>query len=317
MKKQFTALATLLPALTVAAAINIDTAYVGDVGNPATEYYPRGSVGYGYYIGTYEVTNSQYVSFLNATAATNAYESYNSNMGSSVHGGISQSGSSGSFSYSARAGMGNKPVNYVSFWDAARFANWLTSGDTEVGVYDLEGVVDSDAFGSTPEVSRDPTAWEAGGVGIASVNEWYKAAYYQPVAGGGDADGYWLYPNASNSMTTADANVEGSVGTVTDVDAYSHAVSYYGTYGQAGNVSEMHDGSGCDPRGGNYDFGDYSSDVFTGVGSEYYPPHESDSWLGFRVTSLAPIPEPSTYAAIFGGFALLFAIVRRIFSARR
>ena len=29
--------------------------------------------------------------------------------------------------------MGNKPVNYVSFWDAARFANWLTNGQGSGG----------------------------------------------------------------------------------------------------------------------------------------------------------------------------------------
>ena len=33
----------------------------------------------------------------------------------------------------------NRPVNYVSFWDAARFSNWLHngqgSGDTESGAY--------------------------------------------------------------------------------------------------------------------------------------------------------------------------------------
>jgi len=37
------------------------------------------------------------------------------------------------------------------------------------------------------------------------------------------------------------------------------------------------------------------------------PPNESDS-LGFRV---AAIPEPSTYAAIFGSFGLLLVLVRR------
>lgn len=85
---------------------------------------------YGYHIGTYEVTNSQYVSFLNATAATNTHGLYNPNMNSDSLGGIQQSGTSGSFTYSVKTGMGNRPVNYVSFWDAARFTNWLTTGNT-------------------------------------------------------------------------------------------------------------------------------------------------------------------------------------------
>ena len=44
------------------AAIVIDTVFVGDAGNPSdTTGY--GSVSYGYYIGTYEVTNAQYAMF--------------------------------------------------------------------------------------------------------------------------------------------------------------------------------------------------------------------------------------------------------------
>ena len=42
------------------------------------------------------------------------------------------------------AGYANRPVDYVSFWDAARFTNWLHNGqglggDTENGAYTLGG----------------------------------------------------------------------------------------------------------------------------------------------------------------------------------
>jgi hypothetical protein len=54
-------------------------------------------------------------------------------------GGITRSGSDGSYTYTAKAGFENKPVTYVSFWDALRFANWLNNGqgggDTETGAY--------------------------------------------------------------------------------------------------------------------------------------------------------------------------------------
>ena len=61
--------AALLAASSVQAELYISTAFVGDAGNPndSTSY---GGVSYDYYIGTHEVTNSQYVAFLNATAAT-------------------------------------------------------------------------------------------------------------------------------------------------------------------------------------------------------------------------------------------------------
>ena len=43
-------------------------------------------------------------------------------------GGITRSGSSGSFSYSAIAGRESMPVNFVDFYDSVRFANWLHNG---------------------------------------------------------------------------------------------------------------------------------------------------------------------------------------------
>ena len=291
-------------AATASAAINIETSYVGDAGN-ANDSTGYGGVSYGYHVGTYEVTNSQYAAFLNAKASTDNNNLYNTNMSSY---GITRAGSSGSYTYTVNTGFGDKPVNYVSFWDAARFTNWLTSGNTEVGVYNLGGVTSP----SNATITRDETAWANGGVAVASENEWYKAAYYQPVGAGGDADSYWLYPTASNSITTADANYGNSVGTLTDVGTYSGDASYYGTFDQGGNVWEWNDAivstTNRGLRAGAFDSnGDFLQSSFRGndgAALEY-------DVVGFRVSSLALIPEPSTYAAIFGSLALAIAIVRR------
>ena len=106
-----------------------DWTLVGDPGNACDPQSQGcfGSVGTHYNIGTYEVTNAQYAEFLNAMAATDPLGLYNTNMGSGF-GGITQSGSSGSYTYSAIAGREDMPVNYVSFYDALRFANWLNNG---------------------------------------------------------------------------------------------------------------------------------------------------------------------------------------------
>lgn len=62
--------------------------------------------------------------------------------------GISRSGSSGGYSYSVVSDWANRPVSYVSYWDACRFANWLHNGQptgiqgpgtTETGAYTLYG----------------------------------------------------------------------------------------------------------------------------------------------------------------------------------
>ncbi|HUU94516.1 MAG TPA: hypothetical protein VM487_02165, partial [Phycisphaerae bacterium] len=62
---------------------------------------------------------------------------------------IQRGGSSGSYTYSVASDWANRPVNFVSWGDAARFANWLTNGQptgvqglltTENGSYYLNGV---------------------------------------------------------------------------------------------------------------------------------------------------------------------------------
>jgi formylglycine-generating enzyme required for sulfatase activity len=294
----------LVAASSVSASIDIATSYVGDADNTAdsTTGSP-GAVGYGYHVGTHEVTNSQYVSYLNATGSTNAHGVYNSNMGSSEHGGIQQTGTSGSFTYNVKSGFGDKPVNFVSFWDAARFTNYLTTGDTESGVYVLTptGI-------SNNTITRNETAWNAGGVAVVSDDEWYKAAYYK---GGSTNAGYWDYAHQSDTIGTADANYADSVGTVADVGTYSDSVSYYGTYDQNGNVVEQTDtwaGANRFLRGGAFIS---TVDILESSYRNYGVPTHESTYLGFRVSSLGTIPEPSSYAAMFGCLALTVAIIRR------
>jgi len=330
--------AGLLAASTASVAITIDTVLVGDAGNTGEVQVGGtfGAVSYDYHIGTHEVTNAQYASFLNAAAATDTHNLYNSNMGSNARGGISRIGSPGSFTYSTRANMADKPVNYVSFWDAARFTNWLTSGNTETGVYVL-----TPAGISNNTITRNTTAWNNGGVAIASENEWYKAAYYSGVNSGdsGDIlmpndDGYWLYPTQSNSAPmVATANTTGDIsnpgtnvanynsgadwnsqdGNVTTVgSAGAASASHYGTFDQGGNVWEWNDEIFITNfralRGASF-FNDDSSLQSSGGGA--LGPADEDYWVGFRVSSLAPIPEPSAYATILGCVGLGLALMRR------
>ena len=95
-----------------------------------------GAVDYAYNIGKYEVTAGQYCEFLNAVAATDTHGLYAPNMNSHSYGcQITQNGSSGSHTYDfsgrpngTEADWANRPVNYVSWGDAARFCNWLHNG---------------------------------------------------------------------------------------------------------------------------------------------------------------------------------------------
>ena len=81
---------------------------------------------YNYQIAKNETTISDYAQFLNAKAQADPYGLYNTSMGTDANvAGITRSGASGSYTYSVLTGSGNHPIAYVSWFDAARYANWL------------------------------------------------------------------------------------------------------------------------------------------------------------------------------------------------
>lgn len=261
------------------AAVSIEYATIGDAGNVAdTTGY--GAVAYEYRIGKCEVTNSQYANFLNAVAQTDTHGLYHAGMNDH---GIARNGSSGSYGYSVTAGFENRPVVYVSWFDGARFTNWLGNGQgagsTEAGAYSL-GV-------GTGIVTVNPGA----AVYLPSEDEWYKAAYYN-----GDLEFYSIYPNGDDVITVADANYNNSVGHSTDVGSYPFATSDYGTLDQAGNVWEWNDaviGSSRGLRGGSWG-SDPAYNLRATLRSSSATTSE-DEFIGFRVAaSIASVPEPST-----------------------
>ena len=100
---------------------------VGNAGN-AADTTGYGAVTNPFAIGKYDVTVGQYTSFLNAVGATDTYGLYNTDISIDLNvAGISRSGSSGSYRYSV-IGSANHPITYVSWFDAARFANWVANG---------------------------------------------------------------------------------------------------------------------------------------------------------------------------------------------
>ncbi|RRJ95591.1 PEP-CTERM sorting domain-containing protein [Opitutaceae bacterium TAV4] len=295
--------------------ITMPTVTVGDIGNPANpapydDLPSFGSVSYEYQIGKYEVTNSQYAAFLNAVDSTgaNTYNLYISDMSSSIYGGITWNSSSGR--YEVKAGFDLKPVVYVSFYDAARFVNWLTTGDTENGLYVFS------ANGLT--ITSNPDHATSTGWAIASEDEWYKAAYYDPNKGG--AGGYWAYPTQSDSISDSQANFYNGWDEPVLMEVGSFVPSAYGTFDQGGNVLEWNDtliyegverGYGTDRvmRGGAFD--GYEDELATSsIGSSGYPDGYYHDF-GFRVVLLGQVPEPGTYAALAGLAMLVYAALRR------
>lgn len=116
------------------ASVTIAWVTVGDAGNPADPTTGYGAVAYEYQIGKYEVTNAEYAAFLNAVdpEGANANGIWNSSMGTDARGGIAYTANFASGTkYTIKNNMGNKPVNYISWYDAARFSNWLHNGTAD------------------------------------------------------------------------------------------------------------------------------------------------------------------------------------------
>lgn len=262
--------------LPLTAAVSIDWVSVRNPGNlpdPLTGY---GAVARDYQIGKFAVTIAQYAGFLNAKAQTDPYGLYDVLMPSF---GITRGGTNGSYSYSLTPGFENRPVVRVTWFNAARFSNWIANGqdtgDTETGSYTLNGA-------TIGIINANPGAL----VYLPSEDEWYKAAYYN-----GLTSTYSLYPNGSNTITKAEANYGESFGSVKNVGSYPLSPSAYGTFDQGGNTFEYLDGvigSSRVIRGGNWFQG---AQFLASTSRTSYPTNGRTDNVGFR---LASIPEPNT-----------------------
>ena len=328
----------------VPAAVTFDWATVGNPGNAADTLVMNkgpaadsttgyGSVGYTYQISKYDVTNSQYVQFLNAVdpAGSNTLRVYNTKMsdpnsnptGLAYTGGIDRNLAAASGArYSVKAGQDNTPAIWINWASGARFVNWLANGQgaagTESGVYDM-AVFTGNSFATPP--ARAPGAT----IFLPSENEYYKAAYYDPIKSG--TGGYWQYGTRSDTppssvgpagtansanigagtdgqsagtlattMATTGSTFNTAVNYLTNVGAYASAKSSYGLYDVEGLVYNWTEGTRESfnnqlpiARGGSWRYNEGAS------GAAYRNIYSgggaaSYAWYGFRVAGLPAAP---------------------------
>jgi formylglycine-generating enzyme required for sulfatase activity len=207
----------------------------------------------------------------------------------------------------------NKPATSISWFEAAKFVNWL-NGSTPAYNFDPNGnfqLWDPNDAGYNPNnLYRNSLATYF----LPSMDEWYKAAYYDP-----NDTVYYDYPTGSDSVpdgidfagdTTFDAvfldgGSNPQPNDITDVGV----LSPYGTAGQGGNVFEWEEtefdlvndssSSARGVRGGRWNFnssGLRSSVRFNITGGS--------SSIGFRVAS---IPEPTTSALALAALCLVMS----------
>jgi formylglycine-generating enzyme required for sulfatase activity len=242
-----------------------DTRTGTDSGYPLANPYGCGAVGYNYRIGKYEVTAAQWQT-INTAAGI---------------------GNSGTWS-------GNQPAASITWYDAAQFCNYLTSGNKYSGAYkfDIGG-----NFLSTDRVSSISTYGTT--YVIPTEDEWYKAAYFKP-----NGSGYSLYANGTSTAPIAgvNSNYDWAIGAPWNITNGTQEQN--GTFDMMGNVWEWNEtlfyGSSRGLRGGSYYFRpqyDLRSSI-RGIYDPYYEYYD----LGFRVAS---VPEPATLLILgLGGLFL-------------
>ncbi len=270
-------------------SVDLDFVLIGNPGNAANSVNGYGGVNYEYMIGKYEISVNQW-----DAAGIGA-----------VNGG--------------HVWAGDQPM-YTRFYEAAKFCNWLTSGNVNLGAYTL---------GSLPTVTaidREGAMATYGTIFVVpTVDEFYKAAFYNA-----DGNYYSMYATGGAAAPSHDDRPAATYGSTNPFEAvYSDGIlspnpsgpanidnagglSWYGTMGQSGNLGEFQERivttNPAYISGGAYNTG------WPNLHSNYASaPLGSSSWsqAGLRVVMLAPavIPEPMTLGLLAAGGCL--ALLRR------
>jgi hypothetical protein len=152
--------------------------------NSLTTLDNLGVVDKNYRICVNEITNNQYMTFLNsiATGVNDPVTSglYDPGM-SGTFGGIDKLSGDISVSYSIKNNMTNKPVNFVSYINSLRFINWLENGaPSNIDPNNADEIINQGAYqillaGSNYYISTNKNRKYF----LPSLNQWHKAAYFE------------------------------------------------------------------------------------------------------------------------------------------
>lgn len=286
---------------TGANSFEIEFVTIGNPGNPADttgDPNPTGSVLYEYRIGKYEIPED-------AVLKANAQSVLD--------------GAPLGLTLDSRGP--NKPATSLSWFECAKFVNWLNTSTGSVPAYKFDSSgnfqlwTPADAGYDANNLYRNRLAQYF----LPSSDEWYKAAFFDPMT-----NSYWDFPTASNTPPIAVSSGT-ALGTAVYDQTFAQGPadiilaggpSPFGTVAQAGNVWEWEEtevdlvndnpqgvrtnrGSAWHGNGGTNAIGLSSSFRF-GI----QLPGNSVGDVGFRVARV--LPEPSAWIVILwvGAFVL-------------
>lgn len=291
---------------TGANAFSIEFVEIGNPGNDAIMNgrrdsngvrTPIGSVSYVYNLGKYEICRDQIIK-ANAAGVLGITLWDMSSFGGNGEG---------------------RPAVGMSWYDAAKFVNYLNISQGKQAAYKFDGSGSFQLWDIGLSSGTNQYRHKDAYYFLPSLDEWYKGAY-------GSLSGTWYdYPNGSDTMPSP-----ASGGTLPDTAVYFYqsgpadvtnagGLSRFGTMAQGGNVWEWIETASDESnnsvmeeryfRGGGWENpGMYMQSVSR---TSLYPTGEGMNELlggGFRVAS---VPEPSSLSLLVAGGVVLAAARRR------
>lgn len=301
-----------------ADSFSMEFVEIGNINNAAdtnvhANRVGRGSVGYNYLISKFEVSRGMIAS-------------YNANFGTANNLVLS----------AQPAGTADSAATQLHWQEAARFVNWLNTSTGGFAAYKFApgSPVGGNLGNLIPWISTEVDDYDSGNpfrskrarYVLPTVDEWYKAAYYDK-----DNGVYYEYAQGSDTAPTSvisgtaqNTAVYGDNATKTASIYSAGGLSKYGVMGMSGNAFELletaSDGandSGSEnrmARGGAW----WDSDVaLLGASSlDSRGVSSANAGSGFRVAALSlhsePVPEPTSMVIFgFGALGMAYRARRR------
>jgi len=269
---------------------SIDFVQIGNPGNAADDT-GFGSVAYVYNLGKFEISRDQIEKANSAGGLGLTLADMTSSGGNGV----------------------NRPATGLSWYEAAKFVNYLNTSQNRQVAYSFDGGGNFQLWGAGHYSGTNQYRHKDAYYFLPSLDEWYKGAY-------GSLNGTW------HDFTTGSDSVPIKVisGTLAGTAVFGHGTSTgpaditnsggdssFGTMAQGGNVFEWtesaYDGvndsasEGRSRRGGSWMDG--SNGLLASYHESITPTAEAIMY-GFRIAS---VPEPSSLSLLLAGGAVLMA----------
>lgn len=282
-------------------AFSIEFVTIGNAGNAADTAgapNPAGAVAYEYQIGKFEISRGM-VEKANAAGGL----------------GINLADMSGLGGNGA-----DKPASGTGWYGAAKFANWLNTSSGYQAAYKFNGGnFELWQPGDAGYDAANPYRNSLANYVLPTLDEFYKAAYYDPAKPGGA--GYWLYATGSNT-----APIDVASGTVSGTAVYNQlsvngpavitqagGLSPYGVMALNGNIAEYQETAfdgvndvATETRHVGRGVYNFSVSALRANVSGSGNPGSTNTNEGFRVVSLssAAVPEPAGvgFLTLLAGF---------------